>query len=79
MITPPNDAIGGLPIPTDGHPVWAAYAINDAISRPCPRCHAKPNEACANPITRRDTKIPCLVRMTGKPYLGKPLGFEETA
>lgn len=78
-IAPPNPAIGGLPIPTDGKPVWAAYDVNGAINRPCPRCKAKPNEACMNPITNSATKIPCLVRMTGKPYLGKPLNFEETA
>ena len=75
----PNPAISGLPIPTDGRPVWAAYEVNDAITRPCDRCKAKPNEACMNPITRQETKIPCLVRMTGKPYLGRPLDFEETA
>ena len=62
----PNPALGGLPIPTDGHPVWAAYDVNGAIDRPCPRCGAEPREACRNPITERDSKIPCLVRLTGK-------------
>lgn len=78
-ITGPNPAAGYLPIPTDGKPVWAAYEVNGAIDRACPRCHAKPREACMNPITRQETKIACLVRYTGKPYLGKPLNFEETA
>ena len=77
--TAPNPAIGGLPIPTDGNPVWAAYRVNDAIDRPCPRCKAKPREACRNPITRCDSKIPCLVRLTGKPYLGTPLDFGEAS
>ena len=79
VITPPNPAIGGLPIPTDGKPVWAAYDVNDAITRTCDRCKAQPNEACWNPVTRQTSKIPCLIRMTGKPYLGKPLDFGETA
>lgn len=78
-ISAPNPAIGGLPIPTDGRPVWAAYRVNDAITRACDRCKARPQEACLNPVTRQETKIPCLVRMTGKPYLGRPLDFEETA
>lgn len=59
----PNPALGGLPIPTEGKPVWSAYEVNDAILRPCPRCAARPEEACLNPITKRALKIPCLPRL----------------
>lgn len=78
-ITGPNPAAGGMPIPTDGKPVWAAYDVNGAITRTCDRCKAAPNEACWNPVTKQATKIACLVRYTGKPYLGRPLDFDEAA
>lgn len=61
-----NKALGGLPIPTIGQPVWPAYEINDAIGRACPRCRAQPNDACVDPSSTRPTRIPCLVRLTGK-------------
>ncbi|PEH74608.1 hypothetical protein CRM89_00200 [Nocardia sp. FDAARGOS_372] len=54
----------GLPLRAAGDPVWAAYEVNGAIDRPCPRCKAEPNCAC---VTERDTpqKIPCLSRISG--------------
>lgn len=60
---------GGLPINAAGNPVWAAYDVNDAISRKCPRCHAAPDDAC---VTARGTaqKIPCMPRMTNDPLGG---------
>lgn len=63
---PPNLALGGLPIPTDGDPVWGAYEVNEAITRPCPRCGAQPDEACWNRINGRPSRVPCLIRLTGK-------------
>jgi hypothetical protein len=68
----PNPALGGLPIPTDGKPVWAAYdegRNGRAIDRPCSRCRADPGEACVNMSTGVTSKIPCLVRLTGKDKL----------
>ena len=62
----PNPAAGGLPIPTEGTPVWAAYEINGAINRDCPRCDAKPDEVCIVPGTEHTLKIPCLDRMVHK-------------
>lgn len=67
--SPPNPALDGLPIPTEGKPVWAAYEVNDAIERPCPRCNAQPNEACINPINDHAQKIPCIARLTGRPLV----------
>lgn len=64
--TPPNPALGGLPIPTEGKPVWGAYDVNGAIDRPCPRCRAQINCACVNPINNMAQKVPCLARLTGK-------------
>ncbi|MGW4124745.1 hypothetical protein [Nocardia sp. NPDC004711] len=53
----------GLPINATGSPIWAAYDVNGAIDRECPRCHAEPNDAC---VTVHETaqKIPCLERLT---------------
>ena len=62
----PNPAAGGLPIPTEGTPVWAAYEINGAINRDCPRCDAKPDEVCIVPGTEHTLKIPCLDRMVNR-------------
>ena len=75
----PNPALEGLPIPTEGTPVWAAYDIEGkdgvrAIDRVCPRCNSQPDEACMNPITKEALKIPCLSRLTGKDYKGKAWG-----
>lgn len=52
----------GLPIPARGKPVDSAYDVNDAITRPCPRCHAEAGDYC---ITGGDQpqKIPCLPRL----------------
>lgn len=57
-----GDGWAGLPIKAQGVPVWAAYEVNDAIGRKCPRCHAAPGDAC---VTARDwpQKIPCLPRL----------------
>lgn len=62
---------GGLPIAAQGSPVWAAYDVDDAITRQCPRCHAEPNCAC---VTARGTaqKIPCVARLTGKSIVQTP-------
>jgi hypothetical protein len=41
-------------------------AYNAVISKPCPRCHAKPLELCTNPERRTKkygAKIPCLARI----------------
>ncbi|WP_378735480.1 hypothetical protein [Nocardia brasiliensis] len=53
----------GLPLRAAGDPVWAAYDVNGAIDRPCPRCKADPNCAC---VTERNApqKMPCLARLT---------------
>lgn len=70
----PNPAIGGMPIPTEGQPVWAAYDEGrggKAIDRYCVRCQADPGEACVNPVNGRTSKIPCLVRLTGKHQLAE--------
>ncbi|WP_067891284.1 hypothetical protein [Nocardia vaccinii] len=58
-------ALPGAPFRVAGDPVWAAYDVNGAIDRECPRCHAAPNDAC---ITARGTaqKMPCVARLTGK-------------
>ncbi|MEV0247927.1 hypothetical protein AB0H76_15145 [Nocardia sp. NPDC050712] len=61
-----NKALGGLPIPTIGQPVWPAYEVNDAINRPCPHCRAQANDACVDPSNSRPTRMPCLARLTGK-------------
>jgi hypothetical protein len=63
---PAGSGWAGLPIKSQGIPVWPAYEVNDAITRDCPSCHAEPNNAC---ITGRDQpqKVPCLARLTGKP------------
>lgn len=60
-----GDGWAGLPIKAQGVPVWAAYEVNDAIGRECPRCHAAPGDAC---VTARDwpQKIPCLSRISGR-------------
>ncbi|MGW3545869.1 hypothetical protein ACWDNI_35750 [Nocardia niigatensis] len=62
----------GLPINAAGSPVWAAYDVNGAIDRECPRCHAEVGDAC---VTARETaqKIPCLERMSLKASRG-PIG-----
>lgn len=56
----------GLPIGAEGLPVWAAYDIDDAIDRECPKCQAQPGDAC---ITANDLpqKVPCLARIKGRP------------
>lgn len=65
-VLPAGAGWSGLPINATGKAVDAAYDVNDAITRPCPRCHAEANDYC---ITSRDQKqrIPCLPRLTGKP------------
>lgn len=70
---PGGDSWGGMPIKVAGDPVWAAYDVNGAIDRPCPRCRAEPNCAC---VTDRDTpqKLPCLARLNN----GKPARFGAT-
>lgn len=65
-IAPPDPQLGGLPIGgADGTPVWSAYEQHDAISRPCPTCHAKPEEACVNASTGVARKLPCISRLRG--------------
>lgn len=64
---PPNPALGGLPIPTDGRPVDAAYQVNNAIDRTCPHCAAPPDHYCRNQLTKQTSKIPCLRRMKDDP------------
>lgn len=63
---PAGDGWAGLPIKAQGVPVWAAYDVNGAIDRECPRCRAEPGDAC---ITARNQpqKVPCLPRLTGRP------------
>lgn len=61
---PPGDPqTGGLPIRTEGRPVWAAYEHFDAITRECPTCGAQPEESCVNRINNQTRRIPCLSRM----------------
>ncbi|MGW2095806.1 hypothetical protein [Promicromonospora sukumoe] len=55
--------LGGLQIAADGDPVWAAYDVNDAISRECPTCKQPPDCACINLATNTARKIPCLPRL----------------
>jgi hypothetical protein len=41
-------------------------AYDGCITRPCPRCGARPYEQCTNPLrsaTRHSSKIPCLTRL----------------
>lgn len=61
----PPGGYSGLPINAQGKPVWDAYDINGAITRPCPRCHAEPNCACVTSWGGAQ-KIPCLARMSTK-------------
>lgn len=66
-ITPPDGQLGGLPIAgADGPPIAAAYAVNGAIDRQCPRCKSAAGQACWNPSSRKDRKIPCAARLRGK-------------
>ncbi|EHK86401.1 hypothetical protein [Rhodococcus pyridinivorans] len=59
----PDAQLAGLPIGgADGNPVWAAYEVNDAISRECPTCKQPPECACVNPINDSARKIPCHAR-----------------
>lgn len=58
-----NKALGGLPIPTIGQPVWPAYEVNDAINRACPHCGVQPNDACVDLSSTRPTRMPCLARL----------------
>lgn len=62
-ITRPDRQLGGLQIAADGDPVWAAYDVNDAISRHCPTCEQPPDHACINLATNSARKIPCLKRL----------------
>lgn len=66
----PGGTYSGFPINAQGKPVWAAYDVNDAISRQCPSCRALPDDAC---VTARGAaqKIPCLSRLISKPLARK--------
>lgn len=64
-----NLALGGLPIPNEGQPVWSAYdegVDGGAISRRCSHCGAEVDESCINPVNGKARRIPCMVRLTGK-------------
>lgn len=63
----PNPNLGGLPIPTEGEPVWAAYDVDGAIDRPCVLCGAQPGEACVSLADPgRVLKIPCVSRLANR-------------
>lgn len=66
---PAGESWGGIPGAT-GRPIWDAYDVDEAIARPCPRCHAQVNDAC---VTARGTaqKVPCLSRLLD----GRPARF----
>ncbi|GAB2646204.1 hypothetical protein GCM10027169_12950 [Gordonia jinhuaensis] len=63
-ISPPDSQFAGLPIPTSGEPIWAAYEQLDAITVPCRTCGAQPDDACVNLATGTVRKIPCVARLT---------------
>ncbi|MBF6135856.1 hypothetical protein IU501_22965 [Nocardia otitidiscaviarum] len=68
---PAGSGYAGLPINATGDPVRAAYDIGGAVSRPCPNCGAAVGDPCIS-RTGLGQKIPCVVRMTGRPTVGQP-------
>ncbi|SUA72620.1 Uncharacterised protein [Nocardia otitidiscaviarum] len=64
-VLPAGSRYAGLPINATGNPVRAAYDINGAVERCCPKCGAAIGDPCIAK-TGLGQKIPCLARMTGR-------------